>query len=313
LYQKFWLFTYCSGWWNKLGSLLKPGDTVIYQHPLYGVRIAIDRIKKLKKEKGCRFIALIHDLPTLRGKLKGDKGAGRSTNDLGDITLLKLFDAVICHNDAMRKVLTDYGLDGERLIDLGIFDYLTEYACQGERRLECSISIAGNLDQRKSGYIYRMKNEGHNDGLEINLYGPNVSKESLNDKVIWNGSFEPSELPSRLKGSFGLVWDGSSAETCSGNMGEYLRYNNPHKTSLYLSAGLPVIIWKEAAMADFICQNKAGFTVSSLYEVEDAIRDLSEEDYSEMCRNAAMISERLREGYYFTTALDKAMSTIINE
>ncbi len=30
------------------------------------------------------------------------------------------------------------------------------------------------------------------------------------------GSFLPDELPAALEGGFGLVWDGDSAETCSG-------------------------------------------------------------------------------------------------
>ena len=38
------------------------------------------------------------------------------------------------------------------------------------------------------------------------------------------GSFLPDELPVALEGGFGLVWDGDSAETCSGVFGEYLRF-----------------------------------------------------------------------------------------
>ena len=34
------------------------------------------------------------------------------------------------------------------------------------------------------------------------------------------------------------MWDGPSPDTCAGVYGAYLRYNNPHKTSLYLAAGL---------------------------------------------------------------------------
>ena len=61
-----------------------------------------------------------------------------------------------------------------------------------------------------------------------------------------------------LFGSFGLVWDGMSSETCKGSFGEYLRINNPHKTSLYLASGIPVIIWSKAALAEFIEKNKCG-------------------------------------------------------
>lgn len=63
--------------------------------------------------------------------------------------------------------------------------------------------------------------------------------------MIWHGSFKPEESPEHLQG----VWDGDSVDTCAGNTGAYLRYNNPHKTSLYLACGMPVIVWKEAAIA----------------------------------------------------------------
>ena len=58
-----------------------------------------------------------------------------------------------------------------------------------------------------------------------------------------------------MEGSFGLVWDGISVETCAGVYGEYLKVNNPHKTSLYLASGIPVIIWKEAAWLSLLNAN----------------------------------------------------------
>ena len=107
-----------------------------------------------------------------------------------------------------------------------------------------------------------------------------------------------------------MVWDGAVAETCGGNTGEYLRYNNPHKASLYLSSGIPVIIWKESAIADFVLSHKAGIAVSSLFELEDAIRAVSAEEYAEMQSNAAKLSEKLRSGYYFCKALDESLNRL---
>ena len=312
IFQKLWLLTYCVGWWRKLYHLLGEGDTVIYQHPLYGIRIAMKWIKKAKKDKNCRFIALIHDLPTLRGPLAGDiKEANEKTARLGDIELLKLFDAVICHNDKMGKVLTEYGIDQKRIISLGLFDYLmNEDAKMPERQSDLSVAIAGNLIKGKSGYIYNIKSNGQNEGLKINLYGSNHSEEDMKEGMVWQGAYDPDELPHKLMGSFGIVWDGSSSETCSGNYGNYLRYNDPHKVSLYLVSGLPIIIWEEAALAGFIRDNKLGITVKSLYELEDRLKRITQDEYKEMCENVKVISEKLRSGYYFNNALDKALLII---
>ena len=123
--------------------------------------------------------------------------------------------------------------------------------------------------------------------------------------MVYNGSFSPEELVSHLEGSFGLVWDGISAETCAGAFGEYLRINNPHKLSLYLAAGLPVIIWKEAALAPFVAENKVGFAVSSLYEIRDVVDRLPDNEYQTMKENAKQIGLHLRKGQYLLTALSK--------
>ena len=77
-----------------------------------------------------------------------------------------------------------------------------------------------------------------------------------------------------------------STATCTGVYGEYLRINNPHKTSLYLASEIPVIIWKEAALAKFIVDNKCGIAVDSLEDIKQALQDLSEEEYNEMKNNA---------------------------
>ena len=79
--------------------------------------------------------------------------------------------------------------------------------------------------------------------MEYHIYGPNYTPEKKCSRIVYQGEFSADELPAHLKGQFGLIWDGSSVNTCEGNFGEYLRYNNPHKISLYLACGLPVIIW----------------------------------------------------------------------
>lgn len=78
-------------------------------------------------------------------------------------------------------------------------------------------------------------------------------------------------------------------ETCSGGKGEYLRINNPHKLSLYLAVGLPVIIWDEAAEAEFVLRENVGFTIKSLYELSEKMALISDDDYEIMkkkCRGS---------------------------
>ena len=47
------------------------------------------------------------------------------------------------------------------------------------------------------------------------------------------GSFLPDELPAALEGGLDLSGMVIVLKQCSGVFGEYLRYNNSHKASLY--------------------------------------------------------------------------------
>ena len=100
------------------------------------------------------------------------------------------------------------------------------------------------------------------------LYGINYDEQNITSlNVEYKGAFLPNEIPSKLEGSFGLVWDGDSTDGCNGASGDYIRYNNPHKLSLYISSCLPVIVWSQAAIADFVRQHNIGFCVDKLIDI----------------------------------------------
>lgn len=72
------------------------------------------------------------------------------------------------------------------------------------------------------------------------------------------------------------MWDGDGINGCSGNTGEYLRYNNPHKLSLYMVSGLPVVIWSKAAEAEFVINNKVGVVVDDINDFNDVFDKIDE-------------------------------------
>ena len=109
-----------------------------------------------------------------------------------------------------------------------------------------------------------------------------------------------------MQGGFGLVWDGTDIDSCKGDMGGYLRFNNPHKLSLYLASYMPVVIWREAAEAKFVKEHGVGITVDSLTRLEQKLEAVTEEEYRQMCENAQRIGKALRDGQYLKAALQKA-------
>lgn len=311
LIKKIWVYVVCTKWWNKLNQIIKADDVIIFQHPMYGKRVALKKIRKIKKKKKCQFISIVHDLESLRGGIEGVIASNEKTNKIGDNVLLKEFDIVICHNKKMKQYMIEKGFDKDKLICLEIFDYLSNVKrVQPPKENIPSIAIAGNLAIGKCSYIYKLFENGNNSNLKVNLYGINFQKEKSNKNMIYHGSFKPEELVGELEGDFGLVWDGRSEITCEGNTGEYLKYNNPHKTSLYLSAGMPIIVWEKAAIADFVKDNDVGIIVSDLCNLDKIISGISENRYEKMKNNAKQLSEKLSNGYYTKKALEKSLNCL---
>ena len=296
--------------WKKQLSGLGAGDNVLMQFPPRSHSALFPRLIRVIRRKGVVFTFLIHDLETMRYRNTSELPfMKRMRIYLEETRLIRSADFIICHNKKMKGYLIDQGISEHKLIPLGIFDYLTGFDPEaddvnrepdGERN---RVIIAGNLSPEKCVYLTDLSNV---DGVRFNLYG--VGYEDLGqENVTYMGSFLPDELVGELRGDFGLVWDGTSIETCSGNFGNYLRLNDPHKLSLYLTAGIPVVVWEEAAVADFVKQEHVGVAVASLTELKDKLAALTANDYETMRQNALRISRLTRSGHYLTTAISRGL------
>ena len=216
LRKKLWLYTVVPMHWLKLLFQVKRGSTVFFQHPMYANKLITPMVKLVRKIKKCRFVALIHDLESLRKGIGGVVNYNQNREEYSDTVMLNAFDKIICHNAFMKKYMTEHGFAGEKLIELGIFDYLcpdngNTYRFDGKAQ----VAVAGNLAPTKSGYIYDMDVSN----VELNLYGINFDADRFagQENVHYKGSFHPDELPAALEGNFGLVWDGPTGATCAGN------------------------------------------------------------------------------------------------
>lgn len=299
------LFSYYKNYkiWNKKISELHENDVLVIQYPLVNAILNLKKVIEKCNKKKIITVILIHDLDSLRSKNK-------PRIELEDREVLKRCSYVIAHNEMMKKALVDRGCDTDKIISLEIFDYLTETEITDKKRVKSDpIIIAGNLSKEKAKYLTELKDVPN---VKFNLYGKGYVKEQEEDNVDYKGAFLPEELLNKLDGSFGLIWDGESKEKCTGLFGEYLKYNNPHKTSLYLTSKLPVIVWKESAMAEFVLKNNVGITVDSLDDIMSKIEYISEEEYYEMINNTKEISRRLKKGEYLKKAIEKIFS-FINE
>ena len=281
---------------------LTENDVLILQFPLLWHSLKTLILTKLLRKRKFKAYLLIHDIESLRNRsIKSFQDVKYAIlHFLQNKTVLERVDGIITHNDKMKAVLVQLGIPEEKIISLEIFDYLIpdyEVKKTYEKR---TVLLAGNFDIKKTKYARQLP-----DNPEFSIYGINFEEENLPKNVHYKGAFSPEELPYYLEGGFGLVWDGDSPYTCSGMFGEYLKMNNPHKASLYLATGFPIIVWRQSALADFVSKNNCGILVDSLFEIAETLKSIQKKDYQELIENSKKIGEKIRQGYFLKTALEK--------
>lgn len=281
-------------WMHSLDAM-NPGDRIIIQYPLLNTTSGFSRFLVAAAKKGIQTVALIHDVDSLRFTKDNSSSRVVERVQFEDRELLPKFSTVISHNKKMSSYLKKIGCNN--LIEIEAFDYLTEGATP-EHILSNGVTIAGNLSPEKAAYLKMLASIN----CRWRLYGAGYREMEANN-IVYSGKLPPDILPLRMKGAFGLVWDGDSIDGCKGSFGNYLRYNNPHKLSLYIASGLPVIVWDESAEADFVIKNRIGFTINTLSEIPAIMDGLSESEYSEMLDRVNKVRKKVTKGYFLRQAL----------
>lgn len=268
------------------------GKTIILQ---YKAPFTVPLFKRAKKKKN-KVILLIHDIWTLRSQPEKD-----------NLEIIRDADGIISHTPHMQKWLNDLLDISQKNVRLEIFDYLLSERnnIRSKRDSETpGICFAGNL--KKAPFLTELNFPENS--LSLHLYGLGMIEEMIKNKpfISYHGSFPPEMLIDEIQDHmFGLVWDGNSADKCTGTYGRYLQFNAPHKISLYIAAGIPVIIWSKMAMAEFVEKNNIGIMIDSLNEIPEKIKRLSPEDYAKMVDNVSIVKEKITRGEFLKEALRK--------
>ena len=280
--------------------LLQKDDVLFLQYPVKKYFSFLCHVAHLK---GAKTISLIHDLGSFRRKkLTIQKEINRLSNS----------DYIIASNEKMKGWLKEHGLQ-KPVGALGLFDYRSESICPEEvtEREQVKVVYAGALSMKKNSFLVDLSQTLSN--WQLLVCGNKEGLQGLqeNPQITYQGFVPSEEFIKHIDADFGLVWDGNSLDGCSGEYGQYLKWNSPHKVSFYLRAGLPLIIWKEAAVAPIIEEAGAGITIRSLEELDDRLKALTLEDYQKMKANTVIMAKRLNEGYFLHQALEEFNKHII--
>lgn len=293
--------------WKEALSGLGEGDTLFLPTPPSEKFTGLSALIRQVRARGCRICIVVFDLEDfITPYYKGLKGLKSAMSHRLESELFGLADVMMVHNDRMRDYIAEMGVDPGIMVPVGIMDYLRddapdEVSIRGRMCRTGPLAFCGNLVPGKAGFLH-----GVPDDLAIDAYGPNF-EYGEKDAISYKGVLPPFRLMDELSGSFGLVWDGESAETAAGVCGEYLRCNNPHKIALYLASGMPVIVWDGSSMTDFVRTQKCGFAVASLADVRGRIDAMTDDEYDEMVDNAIKVGAGMRRGDHIRAAVIRAL------
>ena len=249
--------------WNNCYQAITEGSVVLLQHPFHYSQLT--REKLLYKLKKEKKVKFISVVHDVE-ELRAFRYNDYYKREFE--VMLDIADIIIVHNQVMLDWFAGCGVSKEKLVNLKLFDYLIDDPTPKKVGFERSINIAGNLDVTKCGYISQL---GQLEGVKVNLYGPNFDEKMRQCENI--------------------------------NYRGYLRYNNPHKMSLYIASGLPIIIWKNAAQAKFVKENGIGICVENLKDIHEAFSAISEHEYKQMLFNVLKVRREVVNGEFTRSAI----------
>lgn len=274
---------------KKFVKQVTAGDTVLIQEFYLDY---MQRIATESRKRGATVIFLIHDVQCIR--------FNKVTSEIAKLNNASL---LLVHTEAMKEKLEELGVTTPMRV-MQLFDYYANTPmtdAEDTLKHKYDIVFAGNL--AKSDFLKELLTDDTNHNVQFMLYGILGDLQIDGHKNIsYHGVFSPNDT-STIQGGWGLVWDGPTITSCSGDFGEYLRYNSSHKISLYLTCGMPIIVWEHSSLAHWVKEQHLGIVVSSLRTLSNVINDISSEEYLQMIQNARKIGQQLREGYFLKQAI----------
>lgn len=258
-------------WLSKVQSK----DVVIHQFPSYMSKNFELSFVNMLHHLDIKSAVLIHDIEPLR----------LEKTFVWEFELLKKYDTVIVHSEAMKARLQEAGVSTNYIIQ-PFFDYLGKTPTLATYNK--SINFAGTF--QKSPWLQNPL------AFSINLFG-SIPKKWQNIELPQNinycGNFDPEDIVEQLQGGFGLIWDSDFEDK---TYQTYTKYNTPHKASLYLKAGLPLIAWKESEIGKLIVKFNIGFVISNLDDIPDIIANTSSNQFALWQKNILPLRSNISEG-----------------
>ena len=270
---------------------VQPGDLIVIQFPLWTyLNFQSEFIDQAKSIDRVRVVALVHDIPTWMF----DDGTAQYDRE-NDFWLkqLRKFDLLLVANEKGAKRLREDGVMVP-LIAMHIWDYYYDGPLK-DKKFKKQLFYVGGRDV--NGIDYHAS-------TPLMIYNRHVEEKVLwNPSVDWLGRLPSDDIVASVDGGFGLVVSDNIKEKSNMNFVDYTQYNNPTKLSLYLAAGLPVIISSKTAHAKWIEERGIGLVVDNLNEIDNVLSSVTDVDYQLMLKKIEPWQKAVSEGFFIKRTL----------
>ncbi len=268
-------------------------DIVILQSPTWnGVLFDQAFIERLNRYGGVKKILFIHDVTPLMFE---------SNRNLlpGYMQIFNDMDLLIVPSQKMAEFLAGEGLTVQKIVVQRMWDFPVSIDTSVTPQFRKVMNFAGDTNRDKFSFakgwnydsvklVVTAREGDWKHGVNIEFLGW-IQDQNILANVI------------RKSGGFGLLW----AE--DGYWKEYMKLNACSKLSLYLAAGLPVIVPNSIPEAGTILRKDLGLAVESLDEAVETVEGMEEGRYRQMVQNVERFAELIRGGFFTRKALTDAV------
>lgn len=281
---------------GMLATVVKD-DVVIAQTPTYAAPEVETMIVDQTHEQGAKIVGFVHDVEFLRYPQSYDQQAG--------VDFLNSFDALMINTKQMRDQVVAAGVIVP-IVEVGPWGYVQPFP---KRRPKFSkdIHYAGNLVEWKAGFLQNLPAD-----LHVLLYGSADGNQDLGFELAPGvermGSYSQEKLAMALDHGFGLIWDCNAHDEYN----PYALINMPHKFSLYMSLGLPVIANANSAIGTFVQTNGVGIVVNTMADLPQRMAALDEAAYNEIADRVSVMADLIRAGRHLQLGALNAVLTVNN-
>lgn len=205
---------------------------------------------------------------------------------------------LILPSQAMYNLLVSEGLTVQNYLIQELWDYETEIPVQSPR-YQNLIHFPGN----PSKFPFT---KAWNFDSRLRIYSEEDVKISSNKVEKIN--FLPTELliAELSKGGFGIIWEALDGM-------EYLSLCCSYKLSIFIAAGIPVIVRRGIANQAELEEKGVIIVVDSLEEAAAIVTHMSSELYDSYCQNVRKLAKVIRNGWVTRQLLTNAVYSVIND